>query len=190
MKSELANGQAAADEAGIHMLNRRAVVIEGGRFIGAVLWTDYRLLGTPKPSMITAGNEMNDHSLIRYQEDSGHVARFMPWHAAAEHRKDRDYLRQELGRHHGGPTVVVTHHAPPPGSVQPRHQGNSLSPAFVSNLSLLIVGASPELWIHGHDHGSHDYLVGQTRVFANQAGYPRDGLRENPGFRIDCIVEV
>lgn len=190
MKSELAKGQVAAEEAGVHMLNRRAVVIEGVRFIGAILWTDYRLLGTPKPSMITAGDEMNDHRLIRYREDTGHYARFMPWHAAAEHRKDRDYLRQELERHHEGPTVVVTHHAPHPGSVQPRHQGNSLSPAFVSNLSWLIVGTNPELWIHGHDHGSHDYLVGQTRVFANQAGYPRDGFRENPSFRIDCIVEV
>jgi Icc-related predicted phosphoesterase len=190
MKSELAKGQAAADEAGIHMLNRRAVVIEGVQFIGAILWTDYRLLGTPKPSMITAGDEMNDHRLIRYREDSGHYARFMPWHAAAEHRIDRDYLREQLERRHGGPTVVVTHHAPHPGSVQRRHQGGSLSPAFVSDLGWLIEATKPELWIHGHDHGSHDYQVGQTRVFANQAGYPRDGLRENPGFRIDCIVEV
>jgi len=190
MKSELAKGQAAADEAGIHMLNRRAVVIDGVRFVGAILWTDYRLLGTPKPSMVTAGDEMNDHRLIRYQEDNGHYARFMPWHAAAEHRKDRDYLAQELERYHAGPTVVVTHHAPHPGSVQPRHQGSSLSPAFVSNLGWLIVGANPELWIHGHDHGSHDYLVGRTRVFANQAGYPRDGIRENKGFRPDCVIEI
>lgn len=106
MKSELARGQAAADEAGIHMLNRRAVVIEGVRFLGAILWTDYRLLGTPKASMITAGDEMNDHRLIRYREDSGHIARFMPWHAAAEHRIDRDYLRGAARvssrRAHGG----------------------------------------------------------------------------------------
>ena len=100
------------------------------------------------------------------------------------------YLLKQLECHHDGPTVVVTHHAPHLGSVQPRHQSDSLSPAFASNLSWLIVGTSPELWIHGHDHGSHDYLVGRTRVFANQAGYPRNGLRENTGFRPDCVIEV
>ena len=190
MKSELTRGQAAADEAGIHMLNRRAVIIEGVRFIGAILWTDYRLLGTPKPSLIAAGNEMNDHSLIRYREDSGHVARFMPWHAAAEHRKDLACLREQLDRHHSGPTVVVTHHAPHPGSVQPRFRGGSLSPAFVSDLGWLIEATKPELWILWHDHGNHDYQVGQTRVFANQAGYPHRGLRENKGFRADCVIEM
>ncbi len=28
---------------------KRAVVIEGDRFTGAILWADYRLLGTLKP---------------------------------------------------------------------------------------------------------------------------------------------
>lgn len=50
--------------------------------------TDYRLLGTPKPLMVAAGQELNDHRLIRYREESGHYSRFMPWHAAAEHRLD------------------------------------------------------------------------------------------------------
>ena len=190
MKSELERAQAVADEAGIHLLNRRALVIKRVRFIGAILWTDYRLLGTPKPSMITAGDELNDHRLIKYRETPDHVSRFMPWHAAAQHRLDRDFIRDTLAIQHDGPTVVATHHAPHHGSVQPRHLGSSLSPAFASDLGWLIEGTNPELWIHGHDHGSHDHMVGRTRVFANQAGYPREGLRENKGFRPDCVIEV
>ncbi|GAU86719.1 Ser/Thr protein phosphatase family protein [Bosea sp. BIWAKO-01] len=81
MKSNLAEAARVADNAGIHFLHRRAVIINGVRFIGCTLWTDYRLLGTPKPSMITAGQELNDHRLIRYREESGHFSRFMPWHA-------------------------------------------------------------------------------------------------------------
>lgn len=190
MKSALAKGELAAEEAGIHLLSRRSVVIDGARFIGATLWTNYRLLGTPKPSMVHAGHELNDHRLIRYREKPNHVARFMPWHAAAEHRLDRDFIRETLAVPHAGPTIVVTHHAPHPGSVQPRHQGSALSPAFASDLSELINEHQPELWIHGHDHGSHDYHVGQTRVFANQAGYPNAGKRENPGFRPDCVIAL
>lgn len=190
MHANLFVGQQAADEAGIHLLQRRGVVIDGVRFLGCTLWTDYRLLGTPKPSMIVAGQELNDHSLIRYREAGGHISRFMPWHAAAEHRLDLAFLRGELATPHVGPTVVVTHHAPHPGSVQPRHQGSALSPAFVSDLSGLIGEYQPELWIHGHDHGSHDYRVGNTRIFANQAGYPNLLARENRAFDPRCVIEV
>lgn len=191
MKSNLAEARRVADNADIHFLHRRVVSINGVRFIGCTLWTDYRLLGTPKPSMITAGQELNDHRLIRYREESGHFSRFMPWHAAAEHRLDLAFIRGELATSHDGPTVVVTHHAPHPQSVQPRHQGSALSPAFVSDLSAMIEQFQPELWIHGHDHGSHDYRVGKTRIFANQAGYPnlhRD--RENSGFDPRCVIKV
>lgn len=191
MKSALANGRAAAELAGIELLARQSVVIDGVRFIGCILWTDYRLHGRPKMSMIVAGQELNDHRLIRYREHDGHYSRFMPWHAAAEHRLDLAFIRSELAAVHDGPTVVVTHHAPHPGSVQPRHQGSSLSPAFASDLGTLIEEFQPEIWIHGHNHGSHDYRIGRTRIFANQAGYPNlHGDRENPGFDPHCVIEV
>lgn len=190
MRSNLTEGMTAAYESGIHLLTRRTAVIDGVRFLGCTLWTNYKLLGTPKPSMIVAGQELNDHRLIRYREAGGHVSRFMPWHAAAEHRLDLAFLRAELATPHAGPTVVVTHHAPHPGSVQPQHQGSDLSPAFVSDLSWLIMEYQPELWIHGHDHGSHDYRVGTTRIFANQAGYPNFNFRENLEFDPRCVIEV
>ena len=61
----------------------------------------------------------------------------------------------------------------------------------VSDLSAVIEEFQPELWIHGHDHGSHDYMVGRTRVLANQAGYPtQSGTRENLAFDPCCVVEV
>ena len=191
LKSNLAAATTPAEDAGVHLLHRRSVVIEHVRFVGCTLWTDYRLLQHPKASMVYAGQELNDHRLIRYREETGHVSRFMPWHAAAEHRLDLAFIRSELGKPHAGPTVVVTHHAPHPQSIQPRHRGSPLSPAFVSDLSWLIEEYQPEFWIHGHDHGSHDYMVGRTRVLANQAGYPNlHGDRENLGFDPRCVVKV
>lgn len=190
-KADLAKGTQAAEIAGIELLFRRAVVVGEVRFIGAILWTDYRILGTPKPSMVHAGQTLNDHRLIRYRQDDGHFSRFMPWHAAAEHRMDLAFIRRELDVPFAGPTVVVTHHAPHPKSIQVRHEGSPLTPAFVSDLGHVIEKFQPELWIHGHDHGSHDYMVGRTRVLANQAGYPNlHGDRENPWFDPLCVVEV
>lgn len=191
MYHNLTDGRAAAEAAEIELLFRRAAVIEGVRFVGCVLWTDYRLHGTPKPSMVYAGQNLNDHRLIRYEEEGGHFSRFMPWHAAAEHRLDLAFLRRELANPHDGATVVVTHHAPHRNSIQPRHLDSLLSPAFVSDLNHLIEEYQPDLWIHGHDHGSHDYKVGRTRVFSNQAGYPNlHGDRENFGFDPHCVIDV
>lgn len=190
-KANLAEGRAAAELAGIELLFRRAVVVRGVRFVGCILWTDYRIHGTPKPSMVHAGENLNDHRLIRYRQEDGHYSRFMPWHAAAEHRLDLAFIRRELATPFAGPTVVVTHHAPHPNSIQPRHQGSPLTPAFVSDLGHLIEEFQPEIWIHGHDHGSHDYKVGRTRVLANQAGYPNlYGDRENRGFDPRCVIEI
>jgi Icc-related predicted phosphoesterase len=191
MKGALAAASELADKAGIHLLHRRTVVLGQVRFIGCTLWTDYRLLGTPSPSMAFAEQGLNDHRVIRYQEEGGRYGRFAPRHALAEHRLDLAFVRSELAKPHDGSTVVVTHHAPHPQSVQMRHLGDALSPAFVSDLSAVIEEFQPELWIHGHDHGSHDYMVGRTRVLANQAGYPTQfGTRENPVFDPSCVIKV
>lgn len=68
LKSNLIEGSAAAETFGVHFLSRNTVVLNGVRFIGCILWTDYRLYGTPKPSMVHAGQTINDHRLIRYKE--------------------------------------------------------------------------------------------------------------------------
>lgn len=190
MKSALAAGIEAAEAAGIHLLARRSAIIDGVRFLGCILWTDYRLLGTPELSMAAAELGLNDHRLIRYHRERGHQSVFTPSDAAAEHRLDLAFIRSELATRHDGPTVVVTHHAPHPGSVQARHQGDALSPAFASDLSALIEERQPELWVHGHDHGSHDYRVGNTRIFSNQAGYPHRLGRENAAFNPRCVIGV
>jgi Icc-related predicted phosphoesterase len=140
--------------------------------------------------MAHAIRHLNDHRWIRYRPNNGDIGRFMPWHAAAEHRLDIAFLRHELAKQHPGPTVVVSHHAPHPASIQPQHQGSALSPTFLTHLSDLINTWQPALWVHGHDHAPHDYQVGMTRVFSNQAGKPKAGQREKDGFRPGCVIQI
>ncbi|WP_367187175.1 metallophosphoesterase [uncultured Bosea sp.] len=80
LQDNLAAGLEAAARTGgrVHLLHRAAITIGSVRFIGCTLWTDYRLLGTPKASMVLAGDELDDHRLIRYREANGHISRFMP----------------------------------------------------------------------------------------------------------------
>jgi len=109
------------------------------------------------------------------------------------------FLARALAEPFDGPTVVVTHHGPHPGSIHPRFNGNVANPAFVSDLSSLMGRAA--LWIHGHTHASFDYEVAGTRVLANPRGYagphPVSGRvhgtpdsPENPAFDPALTVEL
>ena len=181
---------ARAAELGIDLLAPGVVELGGVRFIGAIMWTNFALLGDAVLARIAAERGMNDHRVIRWKE-GGSRRRFTTADAGRLHKRDLAFVEEQLAKPFDGPTVVVTHHAPHPNSVGPRHQGSRLSPAFVSDLTETIVTFAPSLWIHGHDHNSHDYRVGATRVYANQAGYPMlGGVRENPDYDPDATLEV
>ena len=179
-----------AAELGIELLAPGTAVAGGARFVGATLWTDYALLGNAAAGMAAADASLNDRRMIEWRE--GLCRRpFAAREALRLHRRDRAFVEEVLATPFDGPTIVVTHHGPHPGSVAPRHRGSTLSPAFSSDLGETILRFGPELWIHGHDHNSHDYRVGRTRVVSNQAGYPTHfGTRENPGFDPGFIIEV
>lgn len=139
----------------LHHLQDSAVVINGVRFLGCTLWTDY-LLNPYFSQAVTMSHAeacLNDHRLIR---TGRHI--FMARHALAEHEKSRQWLATELAKPFAGKTVVVTHHGPHPLSTHPKYKGNLLTPAFISDLSELLPGA--DLWLHGHVHDGVDYQVG------------------------------
>jgi len=185
MPDELAIARAAAPTFGIHLLENDIAVIDGVRFVGCTLWTDYRLFGSANVpvAMRTAAQGLNDHRRIAWSKRPW--ARFRPAEALLLHSRSRLFLQNALQAHQG-PTVVVTHHAPHPRSMHPRFEKDLLSAAYVSDLEDLIVAAAPDFWVHGHVHTSFDYVVGTTRVLCNPHGYGG----ENPTFDPGLVVEV
>jgi predicted phosphodiesterase len=173
-------------ELGIELLEDAVTVIEGVRFLGATLWTDFEFDGSEAQdvelAMRTARRHMNDYALIRYD-----ARRFAPEDSRRLHFASRAWLQQELAKPFAGRTVVVTHHLPHMGSIHPRYNGDALNPGFVSHLPQLVRGPV-DLWIHGHTHNSCDYGVAQTRVVCNPRGYAPDEI--NPQFKPDFLVEV
>jgi Icc-related predicted phosphoesterase len=173
--------RAAAAHPDFHFLEDDLAVVGGVRFVGATLWTDYALDGAVQKAwaMQAGADQMSDHRVIRLQDNPPRRS-FMPADALDIHRRSRAFLEQALALPFDGPTVVVTHHAPHPGSIHPRFKGDGLNPCFASDLSEVLDRWKPELWVHGHMHNSADYRVGETRVVCNPLGYRGENLQFNP----------
>ncbi|MET4212447.1 metallophosphoesterase [Bradyrhizobium sp. LA2.1] len=184
---ELKEARMLAPQFNIHLLEDAEITLGGVRFMGATLWTDYRMFGNALqiPVMQTCGSDMNDHRRIGYQKSPWR--RFRPQEADLLHHRSRSFLEEALNSpSDGAPTVVVTHHAVHLNSVDPAYRDDWLTAAYVSDLSQLIATTQPNLWVHGHVHKSFDYHVGQTRIVCNPHGYGG----ENPTFDGALVVEV
>lgn len=178
----------------INFLQNENIIIDGVKFIGATLWTDYNLTGNPEMSMEYAGLYMNDFRHINFDTPTNNGIEKAKKFAKI-HRESLEYIISELSIPFEGKSVVITHHCPSPKSIHPRYSGDMLNPAFTSNLEHVIEKLEPDLWIHGHTHSSFDYKCHNTRVICNPVGYMRfdqNGfiMKENDYFRGDLVIHV
>lgn len=183
----------AARGTNVTFLDADAVpVIDGVRFVGCTLWTDYRFGAPNQIQGFHGGMSLNDHRFILTSDGAEYPRPFVPSTAYHRHLVERLWLTDRLAEEHDGPTVVVTHHAPHPGSLHERYSGDGpINASFISDLSVVIEEHQPSLWIHGHVHDNHDYIAGETRIVCNPRGYSRgNGLAENAGFIPDLVVEI
>jgi predicted phosphodiesterase len=169
----------------ITVLNDDLLVLDGVRFLGCTLWTDFRLHGEGEAwfARQRARQSMNDFVRIGNGERS-----FRPEDSVVLHEASRAWLVSQFEQEFNGPTVVVTHHLPASTSIAKRFTNDSLNPAFASSLECLIEEYQPTLWIHGHTHEPFDYELFETRVICNPRGYPGEHVRN--GFMPDLTIVV
>jgi predicted phosphodiesterase len=175
----------------VRVLDDEEVVLAGVRFLGSTLWTDFGLFedGEARADAMAAGARfMRDFS--RIFADEGMQELFTPEASTRLFARHAAWLADRLAQPHDGPTVVITHHAPSPGSIHARFEGSPINACFVSKLEHLLEGSRVQLWIHGHTHDSFDYRVNGTRVVCNPRGYARDGVNENASFQPDLVIET
>lgn len=161
----------------VHFLENDTVTIAGVRFVGATLWTDYRIMGHQQLAMMYAKERMNDYRLIAGQRNPWR--RFLPEDAYRLHRESRSFIEDSLSDR-STPTVVVTHHLPHTASIPERFAEDLLNAAYASDLSSVIEARRPRLWVHGHTHDSADYMVGSTRIICNPRGYEDENAKFDP----------
>lgn len=175
----------AAAPPNIHVLNNDKLELDGIRFLGCTLWTDFNLHGSGEAwfSRQSAKRLMEDFTSIHNDR-----RRFTPEDSVELHEASKTWLVDELENEFNGPTVVVTHHLPASTSVAKRYANDPLNPAFASRLEDVIEKYRPELWIHGHTHVPCDYQLFDTRIVCNPSGYP--GETRHSRFQAGLIVEV
>lgn len=174
------------------------------RIIGATLWTDYCIrahaLGhLPIDERRAAAMEacygmMVDFRTMRRSEgyDAARGGLLTPDELLSRHKQSRAYIESKLKEPFAGATMVLTHHAPSPKSLDHRFAGQMSNAAFASDLSSVIRKGRPTFWVHGHIHRFCDYMEAGTRVICNPLGYQRErngwtGFR--PGFVIETKPE-
>ena len=196
MPELLATARAKCRGTHVHLLENDAVAIDGVRFLGCTLWTDFALFDEEERNvraMEEAGMKMGDfRQIMAGRRDGGYgknkLIPFTPAMARERHLASRGWLEGELAKPHDGPTVVVTHHAPSARSLTYQEPTWLLDAAYASNLERLMGESQVRLWVHGHTHLATDYEIEGTRVVNNPRGYvPGEMVGE---FRPGMVVNI
>ena len=177
---------------GIVWLERESTVLQGVRFVGTTLWSDFDALGPlagqpmpealpthAPPGGLSAQLKARDKAFRAanwYLSKTGTTRDGAPWLAAQVREQAlqcQQWLANVLAQAHEGPTVVVTHFAPSLRSADPRYGLVPGTAGFCNALDALLPRA--QLWLHGHLHCPSDYTHEGCRVVANPLGYAGKG---------------
>jgi len=169
----------------VFILEQNAMVLKGVRFLGCILWTDFRITADPYSSMQLAEFEMNDYRVIRTGDS---YRKLRARDTVGAYHQSLIWLKSQLAKPFDGRTIVVTHHAPHPDCLNRERYGLHLNGAYASDLSELVMAYQPELWIHGHTHNKVDFQLGATRIISNPRGYVSAG--EETGFDPNLVVDL
>ena len=174
----------AARGTGVHVLEDGEVVLDGVRFLGCTLWSDFAFAGEDQVthSMELCERIVNDYKMIRVGHQTLSAA-----HTRAVHEVSRGWLADRLEAAHDGPTVVITHHAPLIRGEPPSAVLRAIAGAFASDLTPLMSGDRVPLWIYGHTHRAADTEHAGTRILSNPRGYPGEPVE---GFDPARVIEI
>ena len=194
--------RSTCDRLGIAWLERETLVMQGVRFVGTTLWSDFDALADHEGSADLGRRLKLREKAFRaanfYLRKTGGTRDGEPF--LAEAMRDQallcqQWLAEALAVPFAGPTVAVTHFAPSLLSADPRYGLVPGTAGFCNALDGLLPRAS--LWLHGHLHAPSDYTVHgesgdgspwQCRVVANPLGYARKG--EQASFQPRCVIAV
>ena len=154
-----------------YTLYNKVVEINGIRFAGTTLWTDFN--NDDWFAKQHAKKNMNDFYTIK-------------WHNRNFHPDDTVKLNEVARRFlaNNPADVVITHHVPDTNLVDQKWRNDILNPAFAN--TKLINTITPTLWVYGHTHDALYQRVNDTLFICNPKGYNH----ENQKFLDDLMVEI
>ena len=190
------------DRLGLLWLERETLVLDGVRFVGTTLWSNFDALADHEQCTDLTRRLRLRQKAFRaanfYLAKTGTTRAGTPW--LAEPMREQAlacmaWLEDALARPFDGATVAITHFAPSLRSADPRYGLAPGTAGFCNALDHLLPRAT--LWLHGHLHAPSDYTVQgqqadgtpwQCRVVANPLGYARKN--EQAFFRPQCCITL
>lgn len=161
--------QHTCEKLGITWLEQRTVALNGVRFVGTTLWSDFDALpNVPRDKAFRAANHY-----LHKMDARRHGGVFDAAAMRVVAMECQDWLQTELSKPFDGTTVVITHFAPSLQSADPRYGLTPGTAGFCNALDGLLSQA--QLWLHGHVHCPNDYVAHGCRVVANPLGYAHKG---------------
>jgi predicted phosphodiesterase len=176
----------AAAGSAVRVLEHDEVMLDGVRFLGCTLWSDFEFAGRERreDAMALCQRVVNDYEHITF----GPAGRTLqPRDTRTLHVASRRWLAARLAVPHDGPTVIVTHHAPLIRTRPAEPVLRALAGAFASDLTDLMGREQVAAWIFGHTHRAADVGVRGTRVISNPRGYPDQPVA---GFDPGRVIEI
>ena len=191
--------RAYCDALGIRLLERQSCVLTSAlgqrvRFVGTTRWSDFDLFGEAgRPRAMRAAEYF-----LRLMGATQHGEPLDAQRMRDESLACRTWLAGELRQPNPGPaaggwhsTVAITHFGPSLRSADPRYGKQPGTASFCNADDDLLPSA--DLWLHGHLHCRHDYLVPRpgraaTRVVCQAMGLVDKGEAE--GFEPLRLIRV
>ena len=204
----------------VHFLETDSVTIDGVRFLGATLWTDFQFFGMSRRSqaMREVERHLVDYSDIKAETIQPELVsailgtqdgkkgpvrwsrKLTAVHSLARHQASLTWLKSQLlgasESVNAASTVVVSHHYPHKNSTASVYADDLVTAGYGSHLPIDMI-TQADLWIHGHTHDSFAYRVHykdrSVRVVCNPRGYPLSRVTdvyENHAFNRQLLVEV
>jgi predicted phosphohydrolase len=184
----------------VHILENETFQKGDLRVVGATLWTDFEITHHDYGHLpVDERRFLASRECMRYLLDFRYILQsdnqpgdlsglLSPEEMLSRHWGSRDYIDAKLETPFSGTTLVLTHHAVTPMSLDPRFAGNISNAAFASDLTEVIERTRPHFWVHGHIHRFADYGVGDTRVLCNPRGYFHE--ESASGFRSGFVIDT
>lgn len=159
---------------GVTILDNESIDIDGVRFFGATLWSDF--LGRSQVCMDNVRRRVGEFLLVKKRKvdnkGTAQLIKFQPEDALEEFDNSIQAITSIRDDGFDGPVIIITHHAPSPQGLNPHFERNDMDGAFVSDLSLFIeTMENVPFWVHGHTHIRKNYQIGNTQVLANCLGF-------------------
>lgn len=167
----------------IHFLDNEFIEINGVKFIGSILWTNFDNENPITEMACLRG--MNDYYYI-YKENR----LIYPRHLKEEYYKAVKFLETSLENSTPEKTVVITHHSPSYKSCNEFFEGDMMNGGYHNNLDELILKTQPKYWIHGHTHECNDYMIENTRVICNPLGYNDVDKKIDIDFKVNFYINI